>query len=69
MFKQGERVKWTGLTGIPAGSGRVCGVAITEQLILGRGYIIEFDTPIPSYRYTHGLVFEVHLTKVVADNQ
>lgn len=43
---------------------RICGLAHTEQPILGHGYIVELLDKIVSYDYTHVVVNECNLTSV-----
>jgi hypothetical protein len=48
------------------GTGKVVGIAITGQPIIGIGYIIEPDISIESesYPYTHFVAFEMNLKKI-----
>lgn len=39
-------------------TGTICGFAITEQPIIGRGYIVKWNTRPKGYEYDCGLVFE-----------
>lgn len=70
-LKQGTRVMWNpnenpnfyeGLENI---TGTICGVGISDQPILGYGYILELDdefkNKLSDYPYSHVLAWRVHL--------
>lgn len=60
-LKQDDRVSFD--IQVLKGTGKVVGVASSEQAIIGKSYIIEPDEPIFSdvYPYSHIVVFAIHL--------
>lgn len=72
-LKLDDKVQWTSQNGLPAGEGKVKGLASVPLAVLGRNVIIEVDDPVilqqlrdGGYPFTHITQFEVHLTKVKA---
>lgn len=64
MFREDQHVKWSEPSGLPAGAGRIRGIATAEQAVIGRSYIICPDVPLKNWAYSHIVVFECHLQLV-----
>lgn len=66
MFKQNDRVKFKidvfnkSISGI----GKIVGIATNDQPVIGRSYIIEPETKIKNYNYSHIVCFHCFLTKI-----
>jgi hypothetical protein len=60
-YSQDQRVAFN--NGVIKGTGKVVGVALSEQPIIGTTFIIEPDEPISNstYPYTHFVCAELHL--------
>ncbi len=63
-YSQNQRVAFD--NGTIKGTGKVVGVALSEQPIIGATFIIEPDEPITNstYPYTHFVCTELHLKEV-----
>lgn len=67
-FRQNTMVKWN--DGVTKGIGKVVGLATTGEAVIGKGLIVEVLESMPVlpneiYPYTHRVVFEVHVEKLL----
>ena len=61
---QGTKIKFD--NGVIKGTGKVVGLATSEQPVIGYSYIIEPDDSISNevYPYSHFVCFGIHLEKI-----
>lgn len=63
-FKQGDKVEWNKESGLPPGTGTICGLAVSEMPISGEGYIVHLDSPIENYDFECTMIMEVFLKRI-----
>ncbi len=63
-LKQGQKISYK--IGDLIGTGKIVGMALNEQAIIGGTYIVEPDSPINNntYEYSHFVSPEAYLTKI-----
>jgi len=64
-YSQDQRVAFN--NGVVKGTGKVVGVALNDQPLIGATFIIEPDEPITNsaYPYTHFVCAELHLKEAI----
>ncbi len=68
-YSQNQKISFD--NGVIKGTGKIVGVALNEQPLIGATYIIEPDQSVESssYPYTHFVCVELHLKDLIIEDE